>query len=95
MMIPENYSLPEKVLLTSTSPFQVLESSMQWLDNWEMAMIKGEIDSDEFLTKETAEGLRLSLRSTMDLYRYMIERYGFQYLLTGKVNQDNLKVVFS
>ena len=55
-------------------------------------MRKGEILPEEFLTPETSEGLRLSLQSTMDLCRYLISDYGFHYLLTGKVNQDNLEV---
>lgn len=52
----------------------------------------GEINEHEFLTQETARGLRLSLQSTMDLCQYLETRYGFKYLLTGKVNQDNLEV---
>lgn len=55
-------------------------------------MRKGEISADEFLTSGTAQGLRLSLQSTMDLCRYLIDNCGFKYLLTGKVNQDNLEV---
>lgn len=56
-------------------------------------MLKGDITPDGFLTIETAEGFRLSLVSTMDLCQYLTEKYGFEYLLTGKVNQDNLEVL--
>lgn len=56
-------------------------------------MLKGNITSDEFLTVETAEGFRLSLISTMDLCHYLIQKFDFEYLLTGKVNQDNLEVI--
>jgi len=54
---------------------------------------KGEITEDEFLTRETAQGLRVSLQSTMELCRYLISNFGFLYLLTGKLNQDNLEVI--
>lgn len=56
-------------------------------------MQKGDIPPEEFLTIDTAHGLRLSLHSTMDLYRLLISEYNFEYLLTGKVNQDNLEVI--
>lgn len=71
---------------------QILESSLEWLNQWEYAKQRNEISANEFLTPETSENLRLSLMSTIGLCRYLIERYQFQYLLTGKVNQDNLEV---
>lgn len=72
---------------------QIIQSSLEWLNDWQRATIKGEIAKEEFLTEETANGLRLSLQSTMDLCRYLVDEYKFQYLLTGKVNQDNLEVL--
>lgn len=59
-----------------------------------MAVQKNEITSDEYLTKETANSLRITLHSTMDMCRYLIEKFDFKYLLTGKVNQDNLEKFF-
>ncbi|XP_066586111.1 uncharacterized protein [Prorops nasuta] len=49
---------------------------------------------DEFLTMETANAFRTSLISTIDLCHYLIENFDFKYLLTGKVNQDNLEVYY-
>ena len=57
-------------------------------------MCKGLIPENEFLTKETAHGLRITLTSTLNLCDYLIKKYDFKYLLTGKVNQDNLEVTF-
>lgn len=71
---------------------QVLEDSLEWLNRWELASKKGDIKADEFLTRETAEGLRVTITSTMDMCRYIVEKFGFHYLLTGKVNHDNLEV---
>lgn len=74
--------------------FQVLKDSLQWLQEWESGVHKGDIKADEFLTTDTATGLKMSLQSTMDLCHYLIEKFDFKYLLTGKVNQDILEVLF-
>lgn len=71
---------------------QVLKKSIEWLNAWESAMMAKEITEDEFLSLETAEALRLSLQSTLDLCSYLIENFNFKYLLTARVNQDNLEV---
>lgn len=55
-------------------------------------MIKGQITQDEFLTQTTAEGLRVTLRSTIEMSRYLLEKCNFTYVLTGKMNQDSLEV---
>ena len=70
-----------------------MQESLKWLNDWEKAKINGDIQENEFLTSVTACGLRLSINSTMDLCKYMNDKYGFKYLLTGKVNQENLEVV--
>ncbi|XP_011875542.1 PREDICTED: uncharacterized protein LOC105566272 [Vollenhovia emeryi] len=59
-----------------------------------MAARKGDITCDEFLTQETAQGLRITIQSTIELCRYFIEKFQFENLLTGKVNQDNLEKFF-
>lgn len=67
---------------------------MQWLNEWELAVSNTDITAEEFLTVKTSQGLRISLRSTMDLCSYLIDKFDFKYLLTGKVNQDNLEVMY-
>lgn len=57
-----------------------------------MAAQKGEIAADEYLTSETSKGLRISLTSTMEMCCYLVDKFDFKYLLSGKVNQDNLEV---
>jgi len=44
------------------------------------------------LTKATADGLKITLKSTIDLTNYLLENCGFDNVLTGKLNQDNLEV---
>lgn len=47
---------------------------------------------NKFLSETTAEGLRITLRSTIDLSRYLLENSGFKFVLTRKLNQDCLEV---
>jgi len=54
---------------------------------------KRDISAKEFLTVEIARGLRISLTSTMNLCRYLVKKFEFQYVLTGKLHQDNLEVI--
>ena len=72
--------------------FQILHQSLQWLKSWESAYIRNEISKDEMLSIETINSLRLSLQSTIEMCNYLIENFSFKYLLSGKVNQDNLEV---
>ena len=73
---------------------QFIRESLEWLNSWENNKLKGLISGDEFFLYETARGLRLIITSTMDLCIYSTDKYDFRYLLTGKVNQDNLEVIF-
>ncbi|XP_024876926.1 uncharacterized protein LOC112457861 [Temnothorax curvispinosus] len=89
-----NRKLPNQGLAPECNDFKVLKDSLQWLNNWETAMVKKEIKPNEFLTTTTSRGLRITLQSTLHMCRYLIEKFNFDYLLTGKVNQDNLKKFF-
>lgn len=46
-----------------------------------------------FLSRTTAEGLRLTLRSTIDLSNELLTVDLFEYVLTRKMNQDCLEVL--
>ncbi|RLU26632.1 hypothetical protein DMN91_000428 [Ooceraea biroi] len=89
-----NRKSPNEGLTPETKDFKILQDSLQWLNEWESAKEKGDITADEYLTTQTSEALRMSLHSTIDLCRYLIEKFDFKYLLTGKVNQDNLEKFF-
>jgi len=45
-----------------------------------------------FLTPSTAEGLRVTLSSTLDLCNDLLESGLFKYVLSAKFNQDRLEV---
>lgn len=71
---------------------KVLNDALEWLDNWENNLNNNLIKEEEFLTKQTAEGLRVTLKSTIDLVNYLLNDCGFAYVLTSKFNQDCLEV---
>lgn len=73
-----------------------MEKSLIWLDEWENCLSNGQIKEHEFLTKNTAESLRITLKSTIDLVIYLLNECDFKYVLTSKFNQDALEVsIFS
>lgn len=63
---------------------------MKWLDNWKDS---SKNDENTFLTQFTAQGLRVTLLSTVELAIYLLEGCKFKYVLTGKLNQDCLEVL--
>lgn len=69
--------------------FKVLNDAFE---NNENNLNNNLIKEEEFLTKQTAEGLRVTLRSTIDLVNYLLNDCGFAYVLTSKLNQDCLEV---
>jgi hypothetical protein len=50
------------------------------------------LSPDYFLSNSTAEGLRVTLTSSMQICYYLKEKYSMHYILTGKINQDSLEV---
>ena len=50
-----------------------------------------------FVSQTTLEGLRVTIRSVIDLVDYIFESFDekeFSYLLTGFLNQDVLEVIY-
>ena len=58
-----------------------------FLDEWESEVNAGIISKDDFLTKDTAQGLRVTLHSTLNLIEFL-HSVGYKYVLTAKINQD-------
>lgn len=56
-------------------------------------MLFGKITPEEFLTIQTAQGLRVTISSTIDLSTYLLKFCGYEYVLTGKMCQDPLEVI--
>lgn len=53
---------------------------------------KSLINKDQFLSSSTGEGLRVTLFSTMDMVKYLLNKCNFKYVLTAKCNQDKIEV---
>ena len=47
---------------------------------------------NSFASKTTLDGLKITVRSVMDLVEYLTQTLGFSYVLTNKLNQDCLEV---
>lgn len=70
----------------------MLKYSLKWLNDWE-ARAGVDVTDNQFLTKSTSEGLRVTLNSCIELTDYLIDKFGFKYVLSGKINQDALEVL--
>lgn len=68
-----------------------LEAFQTYLDDWEAAAEKA---GGGFISKSTAEGMRVTLCSTLSLLKYVAESLGFKYLLTSRLSQDKLENTF-
>lgn len=62
---------------------------LKFLDEWETS--SGNVG---FLSQSTAEGLRVTLTSTLSLLTYVAEALKFKYLLTARLSQDPIENLF-
>lgn len=65
---------------------------MIWLNDWESRVKNGSLNAENFLTYQTAEGLRMTLQSTIDISKYLLEVLKLDAVFTGRINQDPLEV---
>lgn len=89
-----NRKHPKEGLREGSKDFSILESTLQWLNNWEKDVELGKVNPHNFLPKSNAEGMRVRILSTIQLSKYLLEQCGFKYLLTAKFNQDVLEKFF-
>jgi hypothetical protein len=63
-----------------------------WLDSWETYIrTLPEPRQKLFLSRQTCQGLRVTLKSAYELSRLLLSN-GYSYVLTGKFCQDPLEV---
>ncbi|KAH8028965.1 hypothetical protein HPB51_021667 [Rhipicephalus microplus] len=65
-----------------------IKGILSFRDAWERHADK------KFLSESSAEGLRVTLTSTLELLRYLRGKYGFRYLLTSRLSQDKVENFF-
>jgi hypothetical protein len=73
---------------------QVLEDNLVYINCWEDQVENKKITNDEYLTQNTADGLRVTIQSTIELSKYLLDKCRFKFVLTNKMNQDRLEVYY-
>ncbi|KAH6948109.1 hypothetical protein HPB50_023047 [Hyalomma asiaticum] len=89
-----NRRYPAEGIKQGSSDIRVLKEGLKWLNEWEKELSDGLITKDMFLARTTAEGLRVTLNSTIDLCNHLLNKCSFRYVLTAKFNQDPLECFF-
>lgn len=79
-------------MYTEYITLQLLQQSLTKLDTWEQYVEDKVIPPSYFLTRQTAEGLRVTLQSTLDLIAYLVDSGELDSVATGRLNQDPLEV---
>jgi len=52
--------------------YKVLEDGIKFINLWEQNLMDQKILESEFLTKPTADGLRVTMKSTIELAKYLL-----------------------
>ncbi|KAL4084330.1 hypothetical protein QTP88_028154 [Uroleucon formosanum] len=86
-----NRRYPGEEIKHNSPDINTIKDGIAWLNCWESEVPNKIITPEQFLTKETAEGLRKTLHSTVDLIEYP-HSVGFDYVLTSKANQDKIEL---
>lgn len=89
-----NRKFPAEGIRINSPDFDTLEKGLAWLNSWEKELSTGRICEDNFLTRSTAQGLRVTLMSTIALAEYLLHPCDFDYVLSAKFNQDSLEKFF-
>lgn len=78
---------PKSALYPDSPNFNFLQEFLVYINQWENHASGG------FLSLNTAEGLRVTIQSTLCLLRYL-SSLGYRYLLTANLSQDRLENMF-
>lgn len=70
----------------------MLKEALDWINSWESNLNNNYIGKNDFLTSNTVDGLKITLKSTLDVVNYLLNDKNFAYVLTSKFNQDCLEV---
>ncbi|KAH6929222.1 hypothetical protein HPB50_025016 [Hyalomma asiaticum] len=80
---------PAEALKPNSSAVHELMNFLDYLNKWEDHAEKG-----KFLSDSTAEGLRVTITSTLALLNYLHSELGFSYVMTSRLSQDKLESTF-
>ncbi|KAH7973684.1 hypothetical protein HPB49_003898 [Dermacentor silvarum] len=83
--------VPSGALKRSSKEEELLEGALDYINKWEAATGPSK---RAFLSPGTAEGLRVTLKATLDLLTYLSENAGYKYLLRSRPSQDAIEKLF-
>lgn len=89
-----NRRYPNEGIRHESSDLKMLARGIDLLNSWECELQNGTISNDMFLTHSTAQGLRVTLQSTIDLSVHLLTKCSFNYVLSCKFNQDPIERFF-
>lgn len=96
---------PEKALRPGSKGVQLLKDFLEFLSQWETHVkaekkhmhgavnVKNAKGASGFLSKSTADGLKVTLWSTLHLLEYLAA-HGYKYIMTSRLSQDPLENFF-
>lgn len=70
---------------------KAIQSFINFLKEWE---VEAEKRNFEFIATPNAYGLKITLQAALEITNYLIEKCSFQYVMTARLNQDNLEVMY-
>lgn len=78
-------------------PFKLLRNLLEVMEKTEFARVgvdlnEGEIEAEGFASTTTLNGLSVTIRSTIDIVDFLLYEAKYNYVLTGKLNQDCIEV---
>lgn len=65
---------------------------LKYLNEWEITSTSN--NGVGFLSSSTASGLRVTIKSTLDLLEFLTETEGYKYLMTSRLSQDVIENLF-
>ncbi|XP_039305481.1 uncharacterized protein LOC105206719 isoform X2 [Solenopsis invicta] len=71
--------------------YKNIEDFLTFLVEWEKEAKKMNYS---FITDQTCYGLKISLKATLEICTFLINKCEFQFLMTSRLNQDNLERFF-
>ncbi|XP_077508764.1 uncharacterized protein LOC144120237 [Amblyomma americanum] len=83
--------VPSSSLRPNSKKEDVLKKALAYIDAWEANTGPSKAG---FLSPGTAEGLRVTLKATLELLAYLNEKIGYKYLLTSRLSQDAIEKLF-
>lgn len=84
---------PKTALRNGSLQYKALTDFIKFINEWEK--FSKPVKGLGYLSKSTALGLKVSIKSTLSLLSYLSSKINFKYLLTSRLSQDKIENLFS